>query len=51
MIKKKDLESKLESFNNLFSYVSKELYGESYLLAYEIAEYRGKIFINLVHTI
>lgn len=39
---KKDLESKLESFNNLFSYVSKELYGESYLLTYEIAEYRGK---------
>lgn len=41
---KADLEARIERFNKFFSAVSKELYGESYFLSYDIKENKGKKF-------
>lgn len=41
---KADLEARIEQFNKFFSAVSKELYGESYFLSYDIKENKGKKF-------
>ena len=41
---KADLDARIERFNKFFSAVSKELYGESYFLSYDIKENKGKKF-------
>ena len=41
---KADLNARIERFNRFFSAVSKELYGESYFLSYDIKESKGKKF-------
>ena len=41
---KANLEARIERFNKFFSAVSKELYGESYFLSYDIKENKGKKF-------